>query len=173
MTISLYDALIPQFRQLLGSTKTLLTKAEAHCAEHGLTHEELIGARLIDNMQPFAYQVKCTSEHSIGAIRAVRAGVFTPSTAYPPDNFADLNALVDAADADLTALDRAEIDGFVGQDMRFEFKSTIIPFTAENFLLSFAQPNFYFHATTAYDLLRMKGVTLGKMVFLGRLAVKG
>ncbi len=173
MTISLYDALIPQFRQLLGSTKTLLTKAEAHCAEHDLDHADIIGARLIEDMQPFAYQVKCTSEHSIGAIRAVREGVFTPSTAYPPDNFAALHALVDATDADLAALTRNEIDGFVGQDMRFEFKSMVIPFTAENFLLSFAQPNFYFHATTAYDVLRMKGVKLGKMVFLGRLAMKG
>jgi uncharacterized protein len=173
MTMTLYDALIPQFRQLLGSTKTLLDRAEAHCAEQGLEHGEIIGARLIEDMQPFAYQVKCTSEHSIGAIRAVRQGVFTPSTAYPPDSFAELRALVDAADADLAALSRDEVDGFVGQDMRFEFRTTVIPFTAENFLLSFAQPNFYFHATTAYDVLRMKGVKLGKMVFLGRLAIKG
>ena len=173
MTISLYDALIPQFRQLLGSTKVLLEKAEAYCAEHDLPHSEIIGARLIENMQPFAYQVKCTSEHSIGAIRAVRQGVFTPSTAYPPDSFEALHAMVDSADADLAALTSEEIEGFVGQDMRFEFKTMVIPFTAENFLLSFAQPNFYFHATTAYDVLRMKGVSLGKMVFLGQLAMKG
>lgn len=173
MTIGLYDALIPTFRQMLGSTKVLLDKAEAHCAEHGLPHEDLIGARLIESMQPFSYQVKSTSEHSIGAIRAVRAGVFTPSLAYPPDSFEALHALVDAADTELAALDRAEVEGFVGQDMRFEFRDTIIPFTAEKFLLSFAQPNFFFHATTAYDVLRMKGVTLGKMVFLGRLQVKG
>ena len=173
MAFGLYDALIPNFRQVLGSTKVLLDKAEAHCAEHDLPHSDLIGARLIENMQPFAYQVKCTSEHSIGAIRAVRAGVFTPSTAYPPDSFAALHALVDAADTDLAALTRDEVESFIGQDMRFEFKSMVIPFTAENFLLSFAQPNFYFHATTAYDLLRMKGVPLGKMVFLGRLAIKG
>ncbi len=173
MTISLYDALIPQFRQLLGSTKSLLTKTEAHCAEHDLPHSDLIGARLIEDMQPFAYQVKSTCEHSIGAIRAVRAGVCTPSLAAPPESFEALHAMVDAADSDLAALTREEIEGFVGQDMRFEFKTMVIPFTAENFLLSFAQPNFYFHATTAYDVLRMKGVSLGKMVFLGRLAMKG
>lgn len=173
MTISLYDALIPQFRQILGSTKALLTKAEAHCAEHGLPHSDIIGARLIDDMQPFAYQVKSTCEHSIGAIHAVRAGVCTPSLAAPPESFKALHAMVDAADIDLAALTREEVDGFVGQDMRFEFKTMVIPFTAENFLLSFAQPNFYFHATTAYDVLRMKGVSLGKMVFLGRLAMEG
>jgi hypothetical protein len=173
MAIGLYEAIIPSFRQLLASTRTLLDKAEAHCAEHGLEHAELIGARLIEDMQPFSYQVKCTSEHSIGAIRAVREGVFTPSLAYPPDSFEALRTLVDTADADLAALDPSEIDGFVGRDMRFEFRDRVIPFTAEGFLLSFAQPNFYFHATTAYDILRMRGVKLGKMVFLGPLRTRG
>lgn len=173
MAISLYDALIPSFQQILGSMSHLLGKAEAHCAEHGLDPQELIGARLYDDMLPFSYQVKSTAEHSIVAIESVRQGVFSPSLAPPPESFAALHEKVDGAKAALAALDPAEINGFEGQDMRFEFRDRIIPFTAENFLLSFSQPNFYFHAATAYDVLRAKGVKLGKMDFMGAIRAKG
>jgi hypothetical protein len=61
------------------------------------------------------------------------------------------------------------VESFIGCDMRFEFKDICLKFTAENFLLSFSVPNFFFHATTAYDILRWKGVTIGKIDFLGRL----
>lgn len=168
MTISLYDALIPSFQQILGTMTHLLAKAEAHCAEHGVAAEELIGARLIEDMLPFSYQVKSTAEHSIGAIEGVRAGVYSPSLAPPPDSFVALNEKIDGAKAALAALDPAEVNGFEGQDMRFEFRDRRIDFTAENFLLSFSQPNFYFHASTAYALLRMKGVAIGKGDFMGR-----
>ena len=59
------------------------------------------------------------------------------------------------------------MEKFVGQHMEFRFNDVVMPFTAENFLLSFAQPNFYFHATTAYDLLRARGLRIGKRDFLG------
>jgi uncharacterized protein len=173
MSVSLYDALVPSFQQLLGSMSHLLAKAEAHCDEHGLAHEALIGARLYDDMLPFSYQVKSTAEHSIGAIESVRTGVYSPSLAPPPDSFAALHEKVDGAKAALAALDPAEIDGFVGRDMRFEFRDRRIDFTAENFLLSFAQPNFYFHASTAYGVLRTNGVKLGKSDFMGRPRARG
>ena len=173
MTISFYDATIPTFQQILGSVTHLLNKAEAHCDEQGLPHEELVGARLYDNMQPFSYQVKSTAEHSIGAIEGLRKGVFTPSLEYPPNSFEALHERVNGAQAALTALDPAEINGFVGKDMCFAFKDRRTDFTAENFIFSFSLPNFYFHATTAYDVLRMKGVKIGKMDFLGQLRAKG
>lgn len=62
----------------------------------------------------------------------------------------------------------AEMESFVGKPMEFRFKETVMPFVAEHFLFSFAQPNFYFHATTAYDLLRERGFQIGKMDFVGR-----
>ena len=68
----------------------------------------------------------------------------------------------------LEAVEAAEIDAFVGRDMRFAFGDRHIDFTAENFLLSFSQPNFYFHAATAYDILRWKGVPIGKRDFTGK-----
>jgi hypothetical protein len=66
------------------------------------------------------------------------------------------------------ALDPAEIESFIGKDMRFEFGGNSMDFNAEDFLLSFSMPNFYFHATTAYDILRMKGMAIGKRDFTGK-----
>jgi hypothetical protein len=70
--------------------------------------------------------------------------------------------------AALSAIEVAEVDSFVGRDMRFAFGNRHLDFTAENFLLSFSQPNFYFHATTAYDILRLKGLPIGKRDFTGK-----
>ena len=64
------------------------------------------------------------------------------------------------------------MEGFIGRDTAFDLRGMKIPFTGENFLLSFSQPNFYFHATTAYDILRVKGLPLGKRDFLGHLRIK-
>lgn len=167
MTISLYDAVIPSQLQIIAAVRALVDKAKTHCEETGTAAEDIIGARLIADMQPFSYQVKCCREHSLGAIDAVREGVFTPSLAAPPDSWAGLYEKLDEAKAGLEAVSVEEMDGFVGKPMEFRFKQTVMPFLAEHFLFSFAQPNFYFHATTAYDLLRERGFEIGKMDFVG------
>ena len=172
MTVSLYDATIPSYLQMLGAMSHLLGKAEAHCAEAGLAHEELIGARLAEDMLPFSYQVKSTADHSIGAIEGLREGVFSPHLEPPPESFAALHEKINGAKAALSALNPDEINGFAREDMRFEFRDRTIPFTGETFLLSFSQPNFYFHAATAYGILRMKGVKLGKIDFMGPIRAK-
>jgi uncharacterized protein len=167
MTISLYDAVIPSQLQIIAAVRALVDKARIHCEETGTAAEDIIGARLIADMQPFSYQVKCCREHSLGAIEALREGVFTPSLAAPPDSWAGLYEKLDEAKAGLEAISVEEMDGFVGKPMEFRFKQTVMPFLAEHFLFSFAQPNFYFHATTAYDLLRERGFQIGKMDFVG------
>jgi hypothetical protein len=169
MALSLYAATIPSYRQILGAVSGLLGTARAFCAEKGMEPLELIQARLAPDMLPFAYQVKSTAVHSLGAIEGVRRGVFSPDTTPPPDTFAALEARITATLAALGAIDPAEIESFIGRDMRFAFGERHIDFTAEEFLLSFSQPNFYFHAATAYDILRWKGVPIGKRDFLGRL----
>lgn len=169
MTFSLHAATIPPYLQILGSVARLVDKAEAWCAETNTAPDDVIGCRLIADMLPFTYQVKSTAEHSIGAINSVREGFATPSLAMPPSTFAELRDKVAAARNDLAALDPAEVDGFVGKPVRFEFKEMKRDFTAENFLIGYALPNFYFHAVTAYDLLRARGVKLGKRDFLGDL----
>jgi hypothetical protein len=123
-------------------------------------------------MLPFAYQVKATTTHSLGAIEGLRKGVFSPDTTPPPQTFAALKTTVSDTLAALEAIDAAEIDAFLGRDMRFAFGERQVNYTAENFLLSFSQPNFYFHATTAYDILRWKGLPLAKRDFVGRVRIK-
>ena len=173
MPLSLYAATVPSYLQILHQMTHLLGKAEAWCQEKGLPPSELIGARLAPDMWPFAYQVKSTAVHSWGAIEGLRRGVFSPDIHPAPDSFAGLRERVATAHANLSALDPAELESYIGRDMRFEFGERRMDFTAEEFLLSFSQPNFYFHATTAYDILRMKGLPIGKRDFTGRVRVKG
>jgi hypothetical protein len=168
MAFSLYAATVPSYRQILGAVAALLVKAEAFCSEKGTAPQDIIHARLAEDMQPFAYQVKSTAVHSLGAIEGVRKGVFSPDTTPPPDTFAGLKARINAALAALELVETSEVESFIGRDMRFAFGDRHVDYTAENFLLSFSQPNFYFHATTAYDILRWKGLPIGKRDFMGR-----
>ncbi len=167
MPISLYDALVPSFRQIIGSSLGLLAKAESFCAEHGAAADAVIGHSLAPDMLSIPFQVKSIAGHSMGAIEGVRAGSYSPDLSPAPSDFAGLKALLTKAYDGLAALDPAELEGFIGRDMLFQMRDLKMPFTAENFLLSFSQPNFYFHATTLYGILRNKGVALGKRDFLG------
>jgi hypothetical protein len=175
MTFSLYDATVPNFLQQLGALDGIVAKAQQACNEGGATEAAIQEARLADDMLPFPYQVRWGPLHSIKAIEACRAGSFSPDMTPPPATFADQRAMLADAMASLKALDRAEIDGLLGKDIVFSVPSAGIelPFTAENFLLSFSLPNFYFHVTTAYALLRAAGIPIGKRDYLGAMRIKG
>jgi uncharacterized protein len=172
MTFSLYAATVPSYRQMLASMAGLLRTAERFCSEKGIAPAELIQARLAPDMFPFSFQVKLTIGHSLGAIEGIREGIFSPDTSPPPETFAELGQQIDAALDGLAVIEPAEVDGWLGRDMQFVFRERRLSFTAEDYLLSFAQPNFYFHAATAYDILRWKGLPLGKRDFIGKLRLK-
>ena len=172
MAFSLYAATVPSYVQILNSVSGLIDKAESFCTEKGISPHDIIQARLAHDMLPFAYQVKSVAVHSLGAIEGVRKGVFSPDMTQLPETFAALKARISQTLAALEAIDAAEIDAFIGRDMRFTFGERSLEFTAENFLLSFSQPNFYFHAATAYDILRWKGLPIGKRDYAGRLRLK-
>lgn len=172
MTFSLYDATIPSNLQILRAIDALLDKAEAFCGEQGIAPAALIDARLAPDMLPFGFQVKSCAEHSVGAIEAVREGSYSPDTKPWPTDFAGLHAKLRGAVAELEAIDRAEFDALADAHTEFRLGESAMPFTGANFLLSFAQPNFYFHATTAYAILRMKGVKIGKRDFVGMPRIK-
>jgi uncharacterized protein len=167
MSFSLYAATIPSYIQILHSLSGLVGKAQAFCTEKTIAPEEIFEARLVQDMHPFAFQIRQAIAHSSGAIEGVRNGVFSPDRTPPPEDFAGCTSLIGQALTALDAIDPAEVDSFVGRDMRFLAGARQMEFTAENFLLSFSQPNFYFHASTAYGILRMRGVPLGKRDFLG------
>lgn len=172
MSFSLYAATIPSYRQILGAVSKLLRTAESFCTEKGVAPAEILQACLAADMLPFAYQVKSTAVHSLGAIEGVRKGEFSPDMTPPPETFAALQERIANTVTALEAISPAEIEGFMGRPMCFVFGERRIDFTAEDFLLSFSQPNFYFHAATAYDILRWKGLPIGKRDFIGRLRLK-
>ena len=172
MTISLYDASVKNYLQILGSTSAVLTKGKAHAEANGLDLGELLETRLIEDMADFRFQIISTAHHSLGAINGIKAGVFNPPSSFPDLDYDGLHGLIKEAEEALKEISADEINALEGHDMRFEMGDFQIPFTAENFILSFSLPNFFFHATNTYDILRMKGVPLGKMDFLGAMRTK-
>jgi uncharacterized protein len=112
MTLSLYSATVPSYIQLLGAVDGLLQKAEAYCIEKGVAPSDLIQARLAADMFPFAYQVKSTVVHSLGAIQGVRKGVFSPDFSAPPDTFLALRSRVTEAVVALAELTASEVDAW-------------------------------------------------------------
>lgn len=173
MAVPLHTATVLFYEQMLGTVAHLLDAAEAFCRDRAIPPADLLQARLAEDMLPLAYQVKSTMVHSLGAIEGVRHGRFSPDTTTPPDSFEGLRTRVANARATLAAIDPAEIEGFVGRDMAFVMGERRIPFTAEDFLLTFSQPNLSFHVTITYAILRARGVPLGKRDFLRGMRTKG
>jgi hypothetical protein len=171
MAVSLYDATVATFLQTLGGVEGFLSRGFDHCRDNNIDPESIVATRIYEDMLPFRFQVVSTVAHSLGAIEGVRKGVFSPAMT-PELTYAQLQKQVADARAALKDISPAEVNGFEGRDMKFEFRDRSIPFTAENFLLSFSLPNFFFHASMAYGILRSKGVPLGKRDFMGQLRMK-
>jgi hypothetical protein len=167
MPMSLHAAFVPSARQIIGACIGVLGKAEAHAAATGCGDAALIGACLAADMAPVPFQVKSVAAHTMGAIEGVRDGRFTPSFGDMPTDFAALKAVLATADLALAAVDETEMESFIGKPVVFALGTMEMPFTGDQFLLSFSQPNFYFHASTLYGILRNQGVKLGKRDFMG------
>lgn len=172
MAISLYDVSVTSFLQVLGGVSGYMDRGLSHCQDNGIDPEEIVETRLFPDMLPFRFQILSVVHHSIGAIEATKVGVFSPPGSMEPLNYAALQAKVAEAQAALKALKPDEINALEGGDMFFQFGERKMPFTAEGFLMSFSMPNLHFHATTGYDILRMKGVPLGKRDYMGQLRLK-
>jgi hypothetical protein len=172
MTFSLYEAVVPSNLQILGALDQVMGKAKAFCHERGSPEAEMIDARLAPDMQPLGYQVKSCVVHSIGAIEGVRNGSFSPDWSAWPTDFDGLRGILQRASAELHAFDRDMVDQLAETDMNILAGERRLPFNGADFLLSFSQPNFYFHATTTYAILRAQGLSLAKRDFLGVLRAK-
>ncbi len=174
MTTSLYDATVPSFLQQLHSLDAQLAKAEQFCAEQNLGEEVIQSARIVDDMLPFPHHVRYGYGHSIKAIEAIKAGNYSPDFSDPIATFAEQRALIASTVAALNALSADEVNALADKDVSFTIPEMDVrmDFTGEDFLLSFALPNFFFHVTTAYNLMRAKGVPIGKGDFLVGLRVK-
>ena len=172
MAISLYDLSVASYLQTLGGVIGVLEKGLAHCTANSIDPNEIVETRLIADMLPFRFQVQSVAHHSAGAIEGVKAGVFSPPSG-PDLDYSGLQKLVSDAREALSKLTPAEVNALEGRDVTFQLRDFKLPFTAEGFLMSFSLPNFYFHAATTYDILRMKGVKLGKRDYMGQMRMKG
>jgi len=173
MTISLYDLTVGTYEQTLGGVAGFLDRGLAHCQDQGVDPAELVATRLFEDMAPLSFQIASVWHHSIGAIEGAKTGLFGPPSMTMPADYPALQKVVADARAALAALKPEDVNALAGGDVTFAFGEFKLPFTTENFFLSFSLTNFYFHATTAYDILRSKGVPLGKRDFMGRPRLKG
>jgi hypothetical protein len=172
MSISLYDASVGRYLQTVGAVAGYLEKGHAHFTANGIDPNEIVDARIFADMFPLRFQIQSVAHHSLGAIEGVRQGLFGPPSALAELDYRGLQKLVgDTRDA-LQKIEPAEINGLEGKEVVFQMRDRRMPFTAEGFILSFSLPNFYFHVATGYDILRMKGVPVGKRDFLGQLALR-
>jgi hypothetical protein len=172
MSISFYEASVQNYLQTLAATQGFLAKGLAYCKEMDVDPEEIVERRVFADMNPFRFQILQVVLHSKGAIEAMKAGVLRLQRERPQLNYAELQAHVADAHAALAKMDRAEIDALEDKDIVFEVGDNKRVFTCPGFLFSFSLPNFYFHATTAYDILRGRGVPIGKRDFMGQLRLK-
>ena len=129
----------------------------------------MVMTRLRDDMMPLHFQVVSVAHHSRGAMQGLERGTFSPPSFELDKSYAELQELIEEAKAYLTALDPEKVEALADESVVFKLGEREIPFTNRNFLLSFSLPNFYFHATTTYDILRTLGVPLGKRDFLGKM----
>jgi hypothetical protein len=168
MAITLYDATVPNFLQVLGSLRVVLDKGLAHAQATGVDPQSLVEARLIEDMFPLTFQVQRVADHSAGALRDVSQGAFTMPARGDYD-YAGLQKLVADAETAVRGWTREAVDALEARPMVFDTgHSPARTFEGAAFLFSFSQPNLYFHAATAYDILRMKGVPVGKRDWLGQ-----
>ena len=173
MAISFYDASVGSYLQTLDAAQGFLQKSLDWGAANGVSAEQLVEARLCEDMHPLRFQIQQIVFHAAGSMDAIRNGVLTFAHERPKHTFAELQALVAQTAADLRALNPADVDALEANEVAFRVpgKDDRL-FTAAGFLLSFSMPNFHFHATTAYAILRNKGAPVGKMDFMGALKLK-
>ena len=171
MSISLYDLSVANYLQGLNAVSGFLGKGHEFCMGNRIDLDEIVELRLFEDMLPFHSQIAFVVHHSLGAMDGLKNGVFNPPVLNETFDYPGLQKLVADAALTLQRLDRPEVNALEGRGMIFQVGERKIPFTAENFILSFSLPNFYFHAATAYDILRNRGVPLGKRHYLGHLRV--
>lgn len=172
MATSFYDLSVPTFLQTVRAIGGFLDRAVTHCAETGADPDDLVNARLFPDMAPFHFQVEAAWHHAVWGLEAAKTGQFTPPALVGPVPFAQLRAMIDSAEDVLETLTPEEVNGWAGKDLDLQIGPRRLSFTPETLILSFSLPNFYFHAVTAYDILRSRGVPLGKRDYEGRLRTR-
>ena len=167
MAISLYEATVERFLQNLEGAAGVLAKGREHFTAAGVDLNDIAQHRFWEDMQPLSFQIVSVGHHSLGAIEGVKKGLFGPPS-RDLKTYDEMEAIIANARAALAALSPADVEAMAAKPLLFKAGEREMKFEGAGFLLSFSLPNFYFHAATAYDILRSKGVPLGKRDYMGK-----
>ena len=163
----MYQASAPRFAAMLRNLSALIDKAAAHCEAKKIDPAAITTFRLYPDMFPFTRQVQIACDTAKGAVARL-AGVDIPKHEDTEQSFADLKARIAKTVDFIESVKAEKIDGTEDKEIVLQMRSGERRFKGMPYLLGFAYPNFYFHVTTAYNILRHNGVELGKLDFLGR-----
>ncbi|HZQ60237.1 MAG TPA: DUF1993 domain-containing protein [Casimicrobiaceae bacterium] len=166
MSITMYEASVPVFTRTLTALRAILQKAAQHAEARKIDPTALLQARLYPDMFTFTRQVQIATDFANSA-SARLAGKEPPSLPDTETTFADLMARVDRTLEHLRSFKPQDIDGSESREIVRPLRGQPHRFTGTGFLLQYVLPNFFFHAATAYDILRHNGIELGKSDFIG------
>lgn len=166
MSLSMYQASIPLFIRGLENLAGILRKAAAHAEAKQIAPDVFLNARLAPDMFALVRQVQIVSDSAKGCAARL-AGVEVPSYADTETSFAQLQERIARTVSFLKGLAPAQVDGSEERPITLKMHSREAHFSGQAYLLNFALPNFYFHLTTAYGILRHNGVDIGKSDYLG------
>lgn len=174
MSLSLYEAFVPNCQQAVSALPGLIDKGEAFAKENGISEEEMMGCRLADDMWNLPWHIRSCWVHSAYVISLLPTGEFSPDFTELPESWDAMRAMVGKTLDELAAVNPEQLEAVADKTVGFVLGGKrLMEFTGQNFLMSFSQPNVYFHAATFYDILRMKGVPLGKRDFMGPVRILG
>jgi hypothetical protein len=166
MTISMYSASVPVFQRQLGALGKILDKASAHFSARKVADAVPLQTRLYPDMLPFGRQVQIAADFA-KSTPARLVGSDFPKYDDNEASLAELKARIDKTLAYVATFKAPQFEGSEERDVTIQLPNGPLTLKGEIFLLHFAMPNFYFHTTTAYDILRHCGVEIGKRDFIG------
>jgi len=166
MSFSMYSASIPAFRQILNSLLAILDKTEAHVEEKKIDPAALLQFRLFPDMLPFTRQIQIAADFAKGA-GARLAGADVPAFEDTEKTLGELKLRIQRTLAFLDSLPREAIEGSAQRAITTGSGEKTKHWVGQEYLVHYALPHFYFHATTAYDILRHNGLEIGKKDFIG------
>lgn len=167
MTHALYASSIPLFQQMLGGLKSVLAKAEAHAVDKKIDPNALLQARLFPDMFPLLKQVQVATDFAKGVAHRL-ADVEVPKMDDAELTFADLQARIDKVLALMSGLDEAQFEGAATREIVTQAGTPKEKrFNGQSYLVNYGLPHFFFHTTTAYNILRHNGVEVGKRDYIG------
>ena len=168
MSVTMYQASVPVMLQMFGSISAVLDKAAAHCEERKIDPAVLVGYRLAPDMIPLSGQIQIMTDQAKGCAARL-AGIDIPSYADTEKTIDELKARIAKTVDFVKSVTPDQVNGSEDREVVLKIGGSDLKLKGSQYFFHFFLPNFYFHATTAYDILRHAGVQIGKRDFIGQI----